>query len=44
MEKIQGLNGSTIINDAYNSSPTSMKAAIETIKQLKGFHKKNSRP
>lgn len=40
MEKKQGLNGSTIINDAYNSSPTSMKAAIETIKQLQGFNKR----
>ena len=40
MEKKQGLNGSTIINDAYNSSPTSMKAAIETIKQLDHFEKR----
>ncbi|OIJ09804.1 UDP-N-acetylmuramoylalanyl-D-glutamate--2,6-diaminopimelate ligase [Anaerobacillus arseniciselenatis] len=40
MEKKAGLNGSTIINDAYNSSPTSMRAAIETIKQLKGFSRR----
>ncbi|MFN7250941.1 MAG: UDP-N-acetylmuramoyl-tripeptide--D-alanyl-D-alanine ligase [Anaerobacillus sp.] len=40
MEKVQGQNGATIINDAYNSSPTSMKAAIETIKQLDGFNKR----
>lgn len=37
MEKKPGINGSTIINDAYNSSPTSMKAAIETIKELADF-------
>ncbi|RXI98106.1 UDP-N-acetylmuramoyl-tripeptide--D-alanyl-D-alanine ligase [Anaerobacillus alkaliphilus] len=40
MEKQQGLNGSIIINDAYNSSPTSMKAAIETMKQLDGFQRR----
>lgn len=40
MEKKQGIYGSTIINDAYNASPTSMKAAIETIKQLEGFTKR----
>ncbi|OIJ17741.1 UDP-N-acetylmuramoylalanyl-D-glutamate--2,6-diaminopimelate ligase [Anaerobacillus alkalidiazotrophicus] len=37
MEKKQGINGSIIINDAYNSSPTSMKAAIETVKDLGDF-------
>lgn len=37
MEKRPGLNGSMIINDAYNASPTSMRAAIETIKQLNGY-------
>ncbi len=40
MEKKAGLYGSTIINDAYNSSPTSMRAAIETIKHLKGFSRR----
>lgn len=40
MEKHIGHNSSTIINDAYNSSPTSMKAAIETMKQLSGFQKR----
>ncbi len=40
MEKQKGYNESTIINDAYNSSPTSMKAAIETIKQLDGYQKR----
>lgn len=29
-EKIEGENGVIIINDAYNASPTSMKASIET--------------
>lgn len=40
LERKTGLNGSLIINDAYNASPTSMKAAIETIKALPGFEKK----
>ncbi|MCD8500626.1 MAG: hypothetical protein LRY71_01775 [Bacillaceae bacterium] len=40
MEKKAGYNQSLIINDAYNASPTSMKAAIETIKQLKDFEKR----
>src|SRR5699024_6782214 len=30
----------SIINDAYNASPTSMKAAIEVVKQITGFSKK----
>ncbi|KHE72750.1 UDP-N-acetylmuramoyl-tripeptide--D-alanyl-D-alanine ligase, partial [Halobacillus sp. BBL2006] len=33
-EKHAGLNGSLIINDAYNASPTSMKAVIEVVGQL----------
>lgn len=40
MEKKQGINGSTIINDAYNASPTSMKAAIDTIKQLEQYQRR----
>lgn len=39
-EKVPGLNGSLLINDAYNASPTSMAAAIETVKQLQGFRRK----
>lgn len=39
-ELLEGLNGSTIINDAYNASPTSMKATIEVVKQMPGFKKK----
>lgn len=36
-EQIKSDSGMTIINDAYNASPTSMKAAIEVIKQMEGF-------
>lgn len=36
-EKIIGKNDVTLINDAYNASPTSMKAAIEIVKQLQGY-------
>ncbi|KMM39649.1 UDP-N-acetylmuramoylalanyl-D-glutamate--2,6-diaminopimelate ligase [Alkalihalobacillus macyae] len=33
-------SGALIINDAYNASPTSMKAAIETLVELEGFDQK----
>ncbi len=36
----QGVHGVSIINDAYNASPTSMKAAIEVVKQMDGFKEK----
>lgn len=36
-ELIKGKNDVSIINDAYNASPTSMKAAINVVKQMKGF-------
>lgn len=39
-ERIEGINGVSIINDAYNASPTSMKASIEVLKQMDDFHKK----
>lgn len=39
-EMITGKNGVSIINDAYNASPTSMKASIEVVKQMDGFEKK----
>ncbi|WP_182199068.1 UDP-N-acetylmuramoyl-tripeptide--D-alanyl-D-alanine ligase [Paraliobacillus salinarum] len=39
-ESLRGLQGSTIINDSYNASPTSMKAAIEVVREMKGFNKK----
>ncbi|SDC35090.1 UDP-N-acetylmuramoyl-tripeptide--D-alanyl-D-alanine ligase [Shouchella lonarensis] len=37
LEPLQGPNGVTIVNDAYNANPTSMKAAIETVKSLPGY-------
>lgn len=36
-EMVKGPNEVAIINDAYNASPTSMKAAIEVVKQMSGF-------
>ncbi|MFS0672346.1 UDP-N-acetylmuramoyl-tripeptide--D-alanyl-D-alanine ligase [Ornithinibacillus sp. 179-J 7C1 HS] len=36
-EMLTGINGVSIINDAYNASPTSMMAAIEVVKQLEGI-------
>ncbi|RWZ60696.1 UDP-N-acetylmuramoyl-tripeptide--D-alanyl-D-alanine ligase [Halobacillus fulvus] len=39
-EKHEGKNGSLIINDAYNASPTSMKAVIEVVRQLKSKSRK----
>ncbi|WP_246945341.1 UDP-N-acetylmuramoyl-tripeptide--D-alanyl-D-alanine ligase [Bacillus pinisoli] len=35
-----GIKGSTIINDAYNASPTSMKAAIQLLQDLEGYKRK----
>ncbi|MBO7744354.1 UDP-N-acetylmuramoyl-tripeptide--D-alanyl-D-alanine ligase [Paenibacillus sp. MWE-103] len=40
MEKIRAPKGFMIINDAWNASPVSMKAAIETISNLEGFDRK----
>ncbi|MFC4322053.1 UDP-N-acetylmuramoyl-tripeptide--D-alanyl-D-alanine ligase [Litchfieldia salsa] len=39
-ELVKGQNGVSIINDAYNASPTSMKAAIELLQDMKGFRQK----
>lgn len=39
-EVIPGKNGCTVINDAYNASPTSMKAAIGLLQDLEGYHHK----
>lgn len=39
-ELIQGKDGIAIINDAYNASPTSMRAAIELLQDLKNYKKK----
>src|SRR5699024_9942607 len=35
-----GPNDVALINDAYNASPTSMKAAIEVVKQLPDYENK----
>jgi UDP-N-acetylmuramoyl-tripeptide--D-alanyl-D-alanine ligase (EC 6.3.2.10) len=40
MECQDGINGAKVINDAYNASPTSMKAALKTLSELKGYTKK----
>ncbi|WP_243299842.1 UDP-N-acetylmuramoyl-tripeptide--D-alanyl-D-alanine ligase [Bacillus litorisediminis] len=40
MESHKGFNGALIINDAYNASPTSMKAAIELVQSLENYSKK----
>ncbi|WP_052807441.1 UDP-N-acetylmuramoyl-tripeptide--D-alanyl-D-alanine ligase [Risungbinella massiliensis] len=34
LEKVTGKNGITIINDAYNASPTSMKAALHLLVEI----------
>lgn len=39
-ELIKGKNDVSIINDAYNASPTSMKASIDVVKQMPGFKQK----
>ncbi|ASK63584.1 UDP-N-acetylmuramoylalanyl-D-glutamate--2,6-diaminopimelate ligase [Virgibacillus phasianinus] len=39
-EMVSGRNDVSIINDAYNASPTSMKAAIDVVKQMSGFSTK----
>ncbi|WP_377889350.1 UDP-N-acetylmuramoyl-tripeptide--D-alanyl-D-alanine ligase [Alkalihalobacillus sp. R86527] len=40
LEQFKSNNGALIINDAYNASPTSMKAAIDTLSELEGYKKK----
>lgn len=40
MELLEGARGEKIINDAYNASPTSMKAAIELVATLPGYTQK----
>jgi len=39
MERISARKGFLIINDAWNASPVSMKAAIDTLSNLDGFNK-----
>lgn len=40
LEKTFGINGSHILNDAYNASPTSMKAVVDLVANLPGYKKK----
>jgi UDP-N-acetylmuramoyl-tripeptide--D-alanyl-D-alanine ligase len=40
MERISTPKGFLIINDAWNASPVSMRAAIETVSNLDGFNKR----
>ncbi|WP_096199257.1 UDP-N-acetylmuramoyl-tripeptide--D-alanyl-D-alanine ligase [Bacillus sp. FJAT-45350] len=40
LERRKGYNDSLLINDAYNASPTSMVAAIESIKELHDYSKR----
>ncbi|MGP3780181.1 glutamate ligase domain-containing protein [Bacillus sp. 4A_MP3] len=40
LELVKTENGISIVNDAYNASPTSMKAAVELIETMKGYRKK----
>jgi UDP-N-acetylmuramoyl-tripeptide--D-alanyl-D-alanine ligase len=40
MELLKGARGEKVINDAYNASPTSMKAAIELVATLPGYKRK----
>lgn len=39
-ELLKGENNTTLINDAYNASPTSMKAGIEVVEDLQGYNEK----
>lgn len=40
MRILEGLKGSLIIDDTYNSSPAAAQSALDTLKELKGFKKK----
>ncbi|MNW29408.1 UDP-N-acetylmuramoyl-tripeptide--D-alanyl-D-alanine ligase [compost metagenome] len=40
IEMITGTSGITVLNDAYNASPTSMKAAILVLERMKGYRNK----
>lgn len=40
IETVIGSSGITILNDAYNASPTSMKAAINVLEKSQGHRKK----
>lgn len=40
IEKRQAQSGFTVLNDAYNASPSSTKAALSLMRQLKGYRRK----
>ncbi|MGF2614258.1 UDP-N-acetylmuramoyl-tripeptide--D-alanyl-D-alanine ligase [Rossellomorea vietnamensis] len=40
MEMMEGKRGEKILNDAYNASPTSMRAAINLLSELDGYSRK----
>lgn len=40
IEIVKGRSGITILNDAYNASPTAMKAAIGVLENMKGYRNK----
>ncbi|MBM7644263.1 UDP-N-acetylmuramoyl-tripeptide--D-alanyl-D-alanine ligase [Scopulibacillus daqui] len=40
LETVKGRMGTMLINDSYNASPTSMMAAIETVKNLPDYNRK----
>lgn len=37
---IEGANGSTILDDSYNSSPAAVLAALETLGEMRGIHRR----
>ncbi|OAB30132.1 UDP-N-acetylmuramoyl-tripeptide--D-alanyl-D-alanine ligase [Paenibacillus macquariensis subsp. defensor] len=40
IEHVVSARGLTLLNDAYNASPTSMKAAIDVLESMKGYRRK----
>jgi UDP-N-acetylmuramoyl-tripeptide--D-alanyl-D-alanine ligase len=40
IERVPAANKALILNDAYNASPTSMRAAIRLLEEMKGFARK----
>ncbi|MCC3372854.1 UDP-N-acetylmuramoyl-tripeptide--D-alanyl-D-alanine ligase [Cohnella sp. REN36] len=40
IERTAAWNGALVLNDAYNASPTSMRAAIDLVARLGGFRRK----
>ncbi|WP_028561621.1 UDP-N-acetylmuramoyl-tripeptide--D-alanyl-D-alanine ligase [Paenibacillus pinihumi] len=40
IEAVRAANGAVVLNDAYNANPTAVRAAVDLVEQLKGFHTK----